>query len=129
MPSKEAMRCGSPPCLRQGIDAAQTLGVEVLLLDQQYYPAIKDLERYERFVGLVSAMAAAEQVPVFSRYSLMKVWGQRSPGVLGSMLSSDGFHMGDRGYDCMAELIASSLHSMAAADPAPNPAVAAAARR
>ncbi|MBM1170865.1 SGNH/GDSL hydrolase family protein [Microvirga arabica] len=100
--------------LRQGIDAAQAAGVEVLLVDQQYFPAIKDLGRYERFVRLVGTAGAAEQVPVFSRYSLMKAWGERSPDILGSMLSSDGFHMGDRGYDCMAQLIADSLHSMVA---------------
>jgi lysophospholipase L1-like esterase len=100
--------------LRQGIDAAQAVGVEVLLVDQQYFPAIEDLGRYERFVRLVGTAGAAEQVPVFSRYRLMKAWGERSPDVLGSMLSSDGFHMGDRGYDCMAQLIADSLHSMVA---------------
>jgi acyl-CoA thioesterase I len=96
--------------LRQGIDAAQALGVEVVLVDQQYYPAIKDLDHYERFVGLVGATGAAEHVPVFSRYKLMKAWGERSPDVLSTMLSSDGFHMGDRGYDCLAQLIADGLH-------------------
>lgn len=114
--------------LRQGIDAAQAAGVEVLLVDQQYFPAIKDPGRYERFVSLVGTAGAAEQVPVFSRYRLMKTWGERSPDVLGSMLSSDGFHMGDRGYDCLAQLLADSLHSMAApADASPRPAVTASA--
>ena len=101
---------GFSALLQQGIDAAQVLGVEVILVDQQYYPAIKDLGRYERFVSLVGATAAAEQVPVFSRYKLMKAWSERSSDILGSMLSSDGFHMGDRGYDCLAQLIADGLH-------------------
>ena len=106
--------------LRQGIDAAQAAGVEVLLVDQQYFPAIKDLGRYERFVRLVGTAGAAEQVPVFSRYRLMKAWGERSPDTLISMLSSDGFHMGDRGYDCLAQLIADSLHSMVLPTDAPQ---------
>lgn len=115
--------------LRRGIDAAQLRGVEMLLVDQQYYPTIRNLARYERFVSLVGATAAAEQVPVFLRYKLMKTWGERSSEALASMLSGDGFHMGDRGYDCMAALIAGGLHSMtAAADAAANPAVTAAAR-
>lgn len=114
--------------LRQGIDAAQAHGVEVLLVDQQYYTAIKDPARYERFVNMVGTMAAAEKVPVFLRYKLMKTWSERSADVLVSMLSSDGFHMGDRGYDCMAELMAAGLHSMTAtAEAAPSPAVTAAA--
>jgi len=114
--------------LRQGIDAAQAVGVEVLLVDQQYFPAIKDPSRYERFVSLVGTTGAAEQVPVFSRYKLMKAWGERAPDVLGSMLSGDGFHMGDRGYDCLAQLLADSLHSMVAPAEAPSRAVTAAAR-
>jgi acyl-CoA thioesterase-1 len=115
--------------LRQGIDAAQAQGVEVLLVDQQYYPSIKDVVRYERFVNLVGATAAVEQVPVFSRYKLMRGWSERSPDVLRSMLSSDGFHMGDRGYDCIAQLIADSLHSIVTADTPPSPGDAAAVRR
>ena len=116
--------------LRQGIDTAQALGVEMLLVDQQYYPTIRDIGRYERFVDLVNAMATVEQVPVFSRYRLMKAWGERSPDTLTSMLSSDGFHMGDRGYDCMARLIADGVQLMAAKkDADPNPTVTTAARR
>jgi lysophospholipase L1-like esterase len=116
--------------LRQGIDAAQALGVEVILVDQQFYPAIKDLNQYERFVNLVGKTAIAEQVPVFSRYKLMRAWSERSSDILGSMLSRDKFHMGDRGYDCMAQLIASGLRSVVAtSDIAPAPAVTAAARR
>jgi acyl-CoA thioesterase-1 len=116
--------------LRQGIDAAQALGVQVILLDQQFYPTIKDLNQYERFVNLVGITAVAEQVPVFSRYKLMRAWGERSAELLGSMLSKDRFHMGDRGYDCLAQLIAGGLRSVvAASEPAPVPAVTAAARR
>ncbi|MBQ0819173.1 SGNH/GDSL hydrolase family protein [Microvirga sp. HBU67558] len=100
--------------LKRGIDAARALGVDVLLVDQQYYPAITDLVRYERFVNLVGTTASAEQVPVFSRYKLMKTWSEQAPEVLVSMLSGDGFHLGDRGYDCMAQLIADSLQALAA---------------
>jgi lysophospholipase L1-like esterase len=116
--------------LKQGIDAAQEAGVEMLLLDQQYYPAIKDLARYERFVNMVGTTAATEQVPVFSRYRLMKGWSEHSADVLRSMLSGDGFHMGDRGYDCIAQLIATGLHSLVAVTgAAPGSALTAAARR
>ena len=65
-------------------------------------------------MALVGATGATEHVPVFSRYKLMKAWGERSPEVLRSMLSSDGFHMGDRGYECLARLIADGLHHPAA---------------
>lgn len=116
--------------LKQGIDAAQELDVELVIVDQQYYPAIKDLGQYERFVSLVSTTAAAEQVPVFSRYKLMKAWGEGTSDTLASMLSKDGFHMGDRGYDCLAQFLAEGLRPVmtaTASDAAPT--VAANARR
>lgn len=97
--------------LEQGIDSVQAAHVDLLLLDQQYYPGIPDLGRYERFVGLVGATAAREQVPVFSRYRLMKEWAERSADTLNAMLSGDRFHLGDRGYDCIAQLLASALHA------------------
>jgi lysophospholipase L1-like esterase len=98
--------------LARGIDAAQAAGVDLILLDQQYYPAIRDLARYERFVRHVRVAAARERVPLFSRYTLMREWAEPPRNVLGAMLSADGFHMGDRGYDCMARLVAEGIRSM-----------------
>ncbi len=116
--------------LGRGIDAAQAAGVDLILLDPQYYPTIQNPTRYERFVRLVGAAAAREQVPLFSRYTLMKEWGERPGNILASMLSRDGFHLGDRGYDCIAQLVAEGIRTMVAAPPAvSDPMVAAASRR
>jgi lysophospholipase L1-like esterase len=116
--------------LAWGIDAAQSAGVDLILLDQQYYPAIRDLARYERFVHYVGRAAAKEQVPLFSRYALMKGWAEHPGNVLGVMLSADGFHVGDRGYDCIARLVAEGIRSMVTRwDDAPSPVATSAARR
>jgi lysophospholipase L1-like esterase len=99
--------------LDQGISAAQRAGIPMILLDQQYFPTIKDLARYERFVNAVGRMDDTRKVSVFSRYALMKGWNSRSPEELRAMLSADGFHMGDRGYDCLADGVADAIHRMA----------------
>ena len=49
------------------------------------------------------------RVPIFSRYAMMRAWEKNSAGGLGAMLSSYRFHMGDRGYACLALALASSL--------------------
>ncbi len=60
----------------------------------------------------------------------MKAWGERSADLLRSMLSRDGFHMGDRGYDCVAQLVANGLHSLVTVTHAtPGVALTAAAHR
>jgi lysophospholipase L1-like esterase len=87
--------------LVRGLAAAEAAGVELILLDQQYYPGIKDPVRYERFVRIIRETADAHGVAVFSRYALMKGWADGAPQELGTMLSSDGFHMSDRGYACL----------------------------
>ena len=100
--------------LEHGIHVAVAAQIDLVLLDQQYYPGIPDVGRYERFVQLVGAMAIREKVPIFSRYKLMKDWAERSADTLDSMLSADRFHMGDRGYDCIAQLLALGIHAAVA---------------
>jgi acyl-CoA thioesterase I len=103
--------------LGRGIRAVRDAGVDLILVDQQYYPTIKDPARYERFVGLVAAVAAEFQVPVFSRYALMKAWGARDAAHLRGMLAEDGFHLGDGGYRCMAQVLRDEIVARAAPNP------------
>jgi lysophospholipase L1-like esterase len=98
--------------LEQGVSVAKDAGTDIILLDQQYFPAIKDLARYERFVKTVSAVGSARKVSVFSRYALMQDWNNRSAEQLRSMLSADSFHMGDKGYDCLADHVADAIEAM-----------------
>jgi acyl-CoA thioesterase I len=99
--------------LERGVGAAQQAGTSMILLDQQYFPSIKDLPRYERFVKAVSTLGSERKVSVFSRYTLMQDWNSHSTAELRSMLSADGFHMGDRGYDCLAGHVAGAIDAMA----------------
>ncbi len=111
--------------LEQGIALVRAAGSDMIILDQQYYPAIPDHARYERFVGLVATVASAAEVPVFSRYALMKDWNRQDPGLLAGMLSSDRFHMGDQGYACLAEALGRDIRDAVTARPDPLQAVAA----
>jgi acyl-CoA thioesterase I len=100
--------------LERGIAAAKLAGVDMILLDQQYFPAIKNPARYEAFVKAVGTVGGERKVSVFSRYALMKGWNSRSEAELRDMLSGDGFHMSDRGYDCLASRIAEDLQTTVA---------------
>jgi lysophospholipase L1-like esterase len=93
--------------LKRGIAEARAAKVEIALLDQQYYPGIRDVPAYERFVGAVTEVAAQEHVPVFSRYGLMKNWNAENR--LLPALSGDRFHMSDKGYGCLARLVGEDI--------------------
>ncbi|MFE1601912.1 SGNH/GDSL hydrolase family protein [Methylobacterium sp. ID0610] len=95
--------------VERGIALVRAAGIDLVLIDQQYFPGIPDHARYERFVGIVAAVAMQARVPVFSRYALMKDWNSQDPALLLSMLSGDRFHMSDRGYDCLAEALSRGI--------------------
>ena len=95
--------------MEEGVGMARKAGVPLILLDQQYFPAIKDAARYERFVRIVHEVGAEYHDPVFPRYALMKEWGAESPSLLREMLWRDGFHMSDRGYGCLARDLAADM--------------------
>ncbi|MXQ12056.1 GDSL-type esterase/lipase family protein [Microvirga makkahensis] len=98
--------------LERGIASVRASGASLMLLDQQYFPTIRNLGRYERFVGMVGTLARERKVAVFSRYALMLDWNSQSPEELRSMLSGDGFHMSDKGYDCLADQVAEAIQSL-----------------
>jgi acyl-CoA thioesterase I len=95
--------------IEQGVSAVRDAKARLILLDPQYFPAIKDLSRYERFVAIIQDVGAKNRAPVFSRYTMMKRWGVESPDLLRDMLWKDGFHMSDRGYGCLAQDLAADM--------------------
>lgn len=99
--------------LERGLRAARAARAELVFLDQQFYPTIRDPLKYERFVQLIHTVAQEYGAPVLSRYKLMKTWGERSPRELPTMLASDGFHMSDRGYHCLASAMGGAMTELA----------------
>jgi lysophospholipase L1-like esterase len=96
---------------------------DAILLDQQYYLKIRDTDLYERFVKLVDDTALENGVGLFRRYKLMRSWNSSMPEGITPMLGPDGFHMGDKGYTCLAALLADQIAtSLQRAKAASNPA-------
>ncbi len=95
--------------LTAGIDAVLDRGSDLLLMDQQFFPAVRDPARYERYVDILGEVAADRGVPVFQRYRAMQSWALKAPGDFPAMLAADRFHMSDRGYACVAALLADEL--------------------
>ena len=95
--------------LEAGVVAARAQRVPMILVDQQFYPEIKDLARYQRFVAIIGEVGARMRVPVFSRFAMMQAWGAKSTAVLSATLSADGFHMDDLGYACLAKALAGDI--------------------
>ncbi len=98
--------------LKEGIDATRRSGAALLLVDPQYFPAIDNSRAFEGFVSSIKEIAAKENIPLFSRYTLMKRWRERSLQDLVMVLAPDQFHMNDTGYNCLADGIAREVQAM-----------------
>lgn len=93
--------------LEHAFDWLRARGIDVLAMDLQYYPAISHEAAYAVYVDRIRQVAASEGVPVFRRYDIMRYWSARAES--GGMLSADNFHLSDRGYGCIAELLAETI--------------------
>lgn len=95
--------------LDRGIAAVNATQADLVLMNQQFFPSIRHKARYERFVRMVEEAGLKRRACVFNRYALMRQWGESSADTLRAMLSSDEFHMSDRGYSCMARVLADEI--------------------
>lgn len=92
--------------VENGVAAARAARVPLLLIDPQFTPKSPNQARYERFVAIVDEIGVRDHVPVLSRFAMMKQLGTQGARTL---LSSDGLHMNDLGYKCLAHAIAEAI--------------------
>ncbi len=93
--------------LDHAFDWLRARGIDVLAMDLQYYPAISHEAAYAVYVERIRQVAQRERVPVFRRYDIMRYWSTRPESA--GMLAEDSFHLSDRGYGCIAELLAETI--------------------
>ena len=95
--------------LRQGIERLDAAGVELMLMDLQYFPTVRDPQAYERYVADMAALASSrEDVTLFPRFALMHYWNSNGAGTAG-LWAGDRFHLGATGYKCVAAVLAEAL--------------------
>lgn len=92
--------------IEEGIERLDAAGIDVMLMDLQYFPTVRNPEAYQRYVTEMSAIAAREVVPLFPRFSLMRYWSGRHPQGGSALWASDQFHLGALGYKCVAAVLA-----------------------
>ena len=95
--------------LAAGVAAAQAKRAPIVLVDPQFYFGIRNLARFQQYVTIIAEVGAANHVPVFSRFAMMKAWAAKSAATLRAALAPDGFHMDDEGYACFARALAGDL--------------------
>jgi acyl-CoA thioesterase I len=95
--------------VRIGIERLKHAGVDVMLMNPQYAPAVLRHRRYREVLHMISATAYAENVPLIRRFSMMREWAEDGRIPLNVMLTADRLHMTDVSYDCLARQVEAAI--------------------
>jgi lysophospholipase L1-like esterase len=105
---------GYTETLREGISRLKAAEADVVLMDPQFAPRVLARRMHLTVVDSVAAVANDMNVAVFPRFAVMRHWVSSGQYKIEDIVSSDGLHMNDVSYSCIAHLLADSL--VAAAD-------------
>lgn len=95
--------------LTKGVDLLKARGIDVVLLDMQYYPHSERVTGYVEYLAAMRKVAKEKNVPILHRFEIMRHLissGQFTPPEL---LSSDLFHLNDTSYGCLSTLLADAI--------------------
>ena len=93
------------PLLHEGLARMKATGADVVLIDPQYAPRVISKPMCEGMVSLIATAAKAEHVGVFHRFELMRRWRETEQLPFETFVSTDGLHMNDWSYACLAKAL------------------------
>ena len=93
------------PLLHEGLARMKATGADVVLVDPQYAPRVISKPTCEGMVSLIATTAKAEHVGVFHRFELMRRWRETEQLPFETFVSTDGLHMNDWSYACLAKAL------------------------
>jgi acyl-CoA thioesterase-1 len=119
---------GQVSLLRQGIERLKAVNADVMLIDPQYAPMVIAKPQAQHMVDLIGFEASEEGAGVLRRFALMRNWHEVRHMRFIDFVASDGLHMNDWGYDCIARQLANAIGDAVAKPPTTTAAVTASGR-
>ncbi|MBK3731667.1 lysophospholipase L1-like esterase [Azospirillum brasilense] len=95
--------------LRDGIARIRKTGADVILMNPQSFPGEAKVESYPAYASTVVALGRELDVPVLDRYRIMAWWLESRHFAADQVLSTDGLHLKDLSYRCLAEFVADMI--------------------
>lgn len=96
--------------LEDGIAQLQARGIDIVLIDPQYVPAVASKpENASKMVKLIGEVAKLKNVSLFPRFEVMKQWHEDEKLPFDKFVIGDGLHMNDWGYACFAQLLGDTI--------------------
>ncbi len=107
-----ALRDTDPAVFRRlvaaGIAKLRAAGADIILMDNQRTPRMIAAPENNKIDEALAGVAAEHGVALFARSALMDAWA-RDGHAMAEFAASDGLHMNDFGYRCVARALAESI--------------------
>jgi lysophospholipase L1-like esterase len=100
---------GYPVLLGDGLARLRQAGADVAIMDMQYAPRILEIAEHADMERIIGTFGAANRVPVFHRFAVMRHWVRTWDPEFKGILSADGLHLNDLSYGCIARLLAEAI--------------------
>lgn len=97
--------------LTTGVKTLLAAGIDVLLIDMQYYPKSERVGGYEDYVRVMREVADQTNVPLLRRFAIMKHLIKSGQFTSEQLLAPDSFHMNDLSYGCLATLLTDAIEN------------------
>jgi lysophospholipase L1-like esterase len=97
--------------IRDGLSRLKANGVDVIVVDPQYAPAIVK-RGADTMVHMIALTTRKARVDLFERFAVMRHWRLKDNMPFRTFVTDDELHMNDWGYDCMAKLLAGAINDV-----------------
>jgi lysophospholipase L1-like esterase len=88
--------------LQDGIAQLKSQRMDVVLMDPQYAPRVLAKTDHDAAVAQIASVAKEQKVGLMHRYDMMRHWHDIERLGFETFVTSDGLHMNDWGYNCLA---------------------------
>lgn len=95
--------------IEEGADRILSSGSDLVLMDGQWLPRTERYPSYDDYRTVMADVAGRAGAGFFRRYDVMKAWSSGGKLSRAEILGTDGLHMTDAGYHCIAVLLADGL--------------------
>lgn len=93
----------------RGIDDLQSSGIDVVLLDMQYFPRAEKVRDFPRYLVAMRQIAEQKRIPILQRFAIMKNLVTSAQFTIQQLLAADLFHSNDFTYGCLGQIMADAL--------------------
>jgi hypothetical protein len=104
--------------LDKGVKTARSAGADVILINAQYSPRTESMIALGTYVEDMRWVALQQEVPLFDRFSIMKLWGELGTFDLNS--ATKKLDIAERVHDCIGRLLADMVIAAAKSEEPPT---------